>query len=263
VIIVFGKKKKRKSLGYVADLCPICRSIKPMALTKISVASHVYYVSLGQGKSLGFLATCDECGYVFETDYLRYKTVQKKRVDDLRQLIHQTNPTIHEVHAERLELEDRVKRNARFLDKETRKKLIIEPFVLLNPLYEDIMYGETKFDKTSSLGCLGAFLISVLAFVIAFLVPPALKESAGVASLVIPAAAFIVALVIYYTAPFRLVKSEYMPRLLRALKPLQPTIEELHEVKRKLTDMQFRSGRKLDPQKIYDQLVKPETGPPT
>lgn len=263
IIIVYGKKTIPKMLGYVADNCPICREIKPMALSKISVVGHVYGISLGQGKSRGIFATCSECGHVFGTNYLGYKCVLKERVDDLRQLIEQTNPTIHEDNAVRLELKDKVRRNPRLLDNEIRKKLIIEQLIFLNPLYEDIRYGQTKFDKTSGLGCLAAFLISVLAITIYFLVPQAMELPAGLAAIIISAVAFLVSLVIYFTAHFRLVKRDYMPRLLSALRPLQPTIEELQEARNKLKDMGFRSSRKLDPQKIYDQLVKPETGPAT
>ena len=67
MFVVWGTKIKRKKVGRVADFCPMCRGLSVFELRRVGEASHVYYISFGQGTLLGYDITCETCATPAET----------------------------------------------------------------------------------------------------------------------------------------------------------------------------------------------------
>src|SRR5258706_9118781 len=44
MFIIWGKKRVTKSLGYVADFCPLCRDVRTFELVRVGLAGHIYYL---------------------------------------------------------------------------------------------------------------------------------------------------------------------------------------------------------------------------
>ena len=78
-MIIWGTKRVEKKLGRVADLCPICREVRCIALKKISMVSHIYYVGLGRGETVGHFGNCETCGFEMEVDPTRYESLANPR----------------------------------------------------------------------------------------------------------------------------------------------------------------------------------------
>ena len=110
MFIVWGKKRIERKQGMVADFCPICREVRAFTLIRVGLADHIYYVSFGQGKLAGHIIRCDTCGVALRADPTRFATAEKDPRIELETLIRQTFPRLRETYAERLALEQRIKR---------------------------------------------------------------------------------------------------------------------------------------------------------
>src|SRR6266581_5496821 len=128
MFIVWGKKRVERKQGIVADFCPICREVRAFQLIRVGLATHVYYVSAGEGKLAGHMIRCNECGVELAVDPTRYATTQKDPRVGLEALIRDTFPRLRESYAERLELETRIKRTRSALSADQHKQFLIEPF---------------------------------------------------------------------------------------------------------------------------------------
>ncbi len=62
MLLIFGKRTKRRKKGYVALYCSCCRMPTAAHATCISEIAHIYYISVGNGKSLFYETKCSICG---------------------------------------------------------------------------------------------------------------------------------------------------------------------------------------------------------
>src|SRR2546423_702000 len=161
MFIVWGTKRIERKKGTVADLCPTCREIRSFQLVRVGLASHVYYLSFGEGKLAGYIIRCDACGVMLNVDPTRYASTAKDSHSGVEVLVRDTFPNFREVCAERLELEERIKRTPGSFSPEERNSLLMEPFTLLNPMVEQRFANSTEMDRKSGLGCIGTLLASV------------------------------------------------------------------------------------------------------
>ena len=159
MFIVWGTKRVERKLGMVADFCPICREVRAFQLIRVGLASHVYYVSFGEGKLAGHVIRCHECGVRLKADHARYATTEKDSRVDLEVLVRDTFPKLREVCAARLEMETRIRQTPFSLSADERKYFLMEPFALLNPVVEQRFANSTEMDRQSGLGCLGTVVV--------------------------------------------------------------------------------------------------------
>src|SRR6266542_4248609 len=101
MFIVWGTKRVERKQGNIADLCPICREIRSFQLVRVGLASHVYYISFGEGKLAGYIIRCDACGVILDVDPTRYGSTAKDARSDVVALVRDTFPNLREVCADR------------------------------------------------------------------------------------------------------------------------------------------------------------------
>jgi len=158
MFIVWGRKAVRRSLGHVADFCPMCLAERSFKLARVGMAGHVYYVTAGEGTLVGFERTCGECQCVSATDRQRYQDVSK-RPQPLETLIRETFPRLREVYADALAIAQRAREAPAQLSAQERMALIRAPFSALGPKVAAEMVNEIsqRLPKGSGKGEYPAF----------------------------------------------------------------------------------------------------------
>jgi hypothetical protein len=247
MFIVWGRKIRRRRLGYVADYCPMCRAQRVFTLESIKSVRHVYYVSLGSGQLLGHERRCEECGTSFKANPATYASVSKTQLslDELRQA---TYPNLEAATREQVALDERIRRQK--LSATERAALIKAPFLYLAARVER-RFAATHVDAGVGLALAGALALLALAPVVTHWAPPdsALPVFLGALGL---GAALVIWQVIA-SGP-RFMRREIVPVLARALKPLQPTREELELVLGELKRVKQQIGRKLRAAELLESL---------
>jgi hypothetical protein len=94
MFFVWGSKRTRTVLGYVADWCGRCQSATPGALTELRKKSHAYFVPLGAGRVLGHEFVCQRCSTPAATVVARYASVAYAPNVSFDQLLTHTNPAL-------------------------------------------------------------------------------------------------------------------------------------------------------------------------
>jgi hypothetical protein len=241
MFIVWGKKLVYRRLGHVADFCPICRSPKPFELMRVGSASHVYYISAGEGELLGHERTCQECGTAFGAEPTVYASVSKQALP-MPELVRQTFPNIQQVLKDRLALEEKVQRSPMLLTPEERHALIRNPFLLLSPKVEK-RFASTHLDKE-----IGFALVAAIALLVT---GPALAHAVVSDSDEIVLMIFIllgISLVGWQivASGSRFMNRSIVPVLAGSLRPLKPTEGELRAVLAELKLMGHKMAKKLN-----------------
>ena len=264
-MIVWGTKRKLKRLGNIAEFCPLCRSIQPFAVTRISMAGHIYFISLGSGQTVGFTATCRNCGLQIPVDATEYGKIAKRPLPDIEALVQQTYPTIADVYAERLAIENRLT-SKQALSADERLALIREPFDAIVPMLEQRCGGETQFDKPTGIGCAATLLLPAMLVIIPLVLDKqrAVDTFFGPAALVVGGASFLVTLFFLVTTNYRYFKSTLYPVLARCLLPLDPTKDELDSILETFRTAGLQVGTRLKAQRILDTIeelrLRPQSG---
>ncbi|MBW4523079.1 MAG: hypothetical protein KME16_25860 [Scytolyngbya sp. HA4215-MV1] len=254
-VIIWGTKRTVKKLGYVADFCPVCRQARPFSVSRVGKVGHLYYISLGDGELVGYLAECQSCHIHLSANPDLYQTVSKSLSSNLTHLIQETFPNLDQCYRNRLEIEELIQWNPRSLSADTRAALIEEPFYLLSPLVEARFSNETRFDRESGLGCLLTIVAFVLVCVLFAVFNQAPEWLAGLSGLVI-LGGVIYTLVQLIQSNQRFVDREIVPILVSSLKPLRPTLDELQDCLNKLAILKQRLGRRLKAQKLLDEIER-------
>jgi hypothetical protein len=214
-MIIWGKKKTRRRIGSAADYCPICHQSRSFTLTRIGLAGHLYMVAIGEGRLVGYLATCAECGVELAVDVSRYAAVSTDgERDDLRTLVMRTHPALDEMEQRERERVRRI-RNGEGSPQE-RRDAFVQALWLVGQLVERRAEG-LKMDFLSWLVAVTAFLFAAVA------VSTAAGALAGVASFVVLAAL----IVFMATGRRRYVNRVVWPLLRKAIVPLRPRSGEL------------------------------------
>ena len=135
--VFWGKKKTEKQLGYAADFCPICRRISAFRINRVGVAAHVYYVALDDGQFVGHSQQCVTCMTNFNSNPNRFDCLADTPDGSVELLAEATFPSIDQVFAERLALEERIARDPHALDPELRSSVLMEGFNLAASYFEN------------------------------------------------------------------------------------------------------------------------------
>ena len=108
MFIVWGKTIKRQKLGFVADFCAVCRDLRTFQVKRIGSASHLYYISFGQGDLVGYERICGVCSTPVDAVPDTY-TGMAKSFQPASELISETFPNYYTVYRELLERERKVR----------------------------------------------------------------------------------------------------------------------------------------------------------
>jgi hypothetical protein len=257
--IIWGKKIKQQSLGYVADWCSLCRAINPFCVFRKEVVDHVYNFSVGEGQYAGSSAICENCGLAISTNVAKYKEFSLT-ILPVNALIQRTFPGIQEFYAKRLEIEDQLKRNPRQIPEDLRSELIKEPFALLAPVVAANVGGETNIDKKTGLGCLATiFLPLALLITTAITSRNGYAIAAGVVFLVTLIFTLVSLFMVAFRKPKQYIQQSVLPLLVTCLSVLQPTREELRQCYDRLKTMNLAITRHVELEKLFDALAKSQT----
>jgi hypothetical protein len=255
MFIVWGKKLVYRKVGYVADFCPICRGPKPFMLQRIGSASHVYYISSGEGELVGFQRTCLECGSSFSAKPDTYASISKTNLP-LEELLKQTFPNFTEVLQERLKLEEKVKRAPASLTKEERQDLIWSPFVLLSPKVEK-RFASTHMDKEIGLSIIAAIALLIAGpFLVKVIMPSQVETALLVCFIVSPL------LIVWQVATSgrRFINRQIIPVLSKSLYPLSPNENEIKTVLTELKKLKHKIGKKIKAVDLFTQIQLMRSG---
>jgi hypothetical protein len=250
MFIVWGKKLVYRKIGYVADFCPICRAIKPFELKRVGSASHVYYVTAGEGQLVGYERTCKECDVSFRAEPTAYASVSKT-LTPLDELRTQTFPNIDQALRDRLALEKRVQSDPMSLSPDERRALIRSPFLLLSPKVER-RFASTHIDKE-----VGLSLVAGLALL---LVVPALTHAVAADArdkLELICIVLVIVLVVWQgtLSSRRFMRRQVIPVLAGTISPLKPTESELKSVLAELKQLKHKIGTKLKLPDLQARLI--------
>jgi hypothetical protein len=249
MFIVWGKKLVHRRVGYVADFCPICRTPKPFEVKRVGSASHVYYISAGEGELVGFERTCQECGTALQTEPTSYASIEKRALP-FDELARRTFPTLDQVLHERLALEERIQRDPTSLTAEERRVLIRNPFLLLSPKVER-RFASTHIDKEVGFSILGAIGLLIVGPGLAHAVAP---DQADLSVLLFILLGFALVVWQIIASGRRFMKKEIVPVLAGSLRPLRPSEHEISAVLGELRQLRHKMGSKLRPVDLLARL---------
>lgn len=240
MFIVWGRKIVYRHLGYVADFCPICRSMQPFALRRIGSAGHVYYISTGDGDLVGHDRTCQTCDTPLNGEPDTYASVSRKRLA-LPELQRITYPNWEETLKGRLTLEAEIAQGTADLNANDRHALIRLPFLLLSPKIER-RFSSMQIDKEVGLALLTALILVPAGVMLATMLFPEQGDASALIFLAIG-----IGLIIWQGvgASRRYAQRQLVPLLAKNLKPLAPTDHELAKVLAELKHHGEIIGKKL------------------
>jgi len=248
-----GRRTALRAVGRVADFCPFCRGFRPFLLLRSEMAQRIYTLAIGPRVTVGFARRCESCGLESNADPDNYREVVHDPQADLDTLIAATNPEIGRNYAARLLLEDRIR--ARKLSAGERSTLLREPFAMA----DDVLArrdDEGRLDLPSHLGCLGSVILPVACLMILPLVwgGPAERIEAVVA--VVGGVVVAFTLLAILTDARRHARRAVLPRLVAAIRPLDPSPEEVDEILRSLKAERSPLAEVVGPRQISNALLE-------
>lgn len=251
MFFVWGKKHVTRKMGFVADFCPLCRKVSSFQLDRVGLAGHVYYVSFGKGELVGYTRKCMHCKTILNGNPDLYREVSKKLLapGELQRL---TFPNLHTQYAERLTLEQTIIHSPASLPGDTRRALLKEPFILLNPIVEK-RFSSTQIDMQTGLTLLAVFVLVPFLSSLATKFAPTHVDEILLGLLLVGVGA-VAAQGFLQTG--RYFDKKIFPVLAPALKPLRPTTEEIASVIAELKKAELKFGKKLKQSDILEHLKR-------
>lgn len=213
------------SLGSVADFCPVCRALRAFRIVQVERTTELLHVPLSR-TPLGLFLRCRSCDARIAADAKAYAEFAAENEDDLETLIATTRPDLREARAERLALEERLRRSPAGLEPAERADLLFEPFQALEGMVRDRVKEGMHFDVRSALGCGGALLALIAGPWISRKLPPSWQWLVA-ATIGLAFALGLYTLFEFFRNPGRSAGQRVLPLLARALAPLKPLDEEL------------------------------------
>jgi hypothetical protein len=135
--VYWGKKKTETRLGFAADYCAVCRRITAFGIDRITEAFHAYFVPVEKGRFIGHTQICLSCQLDFESFPGRFNGLAETSCETIDRLALETHPSVYQDFAERLALGARIAADPHAFDPDLRKKLLMEPFQIASPFFED------------------------------------------------------------------------------------------------------------------------------
>ena len=224
MFIVWGRRVNRKKIGYVADFCPMCREPQAFLLRSISAYRHVYYIPTTSSESLGFERICQGCKLALQGAPKYYKASSKKPVN-VEDIVRTSFPTLREHYADRLRIEDALRKDPFALSNDLRYALVEQPFKILSPL---VLLRRTSLDWVVAAALVAGF--SLL-----FLAPTHIDtlhiDNQEAVFGVMGGAGLILFVGSMVTEPRRYIKRKIVPRIANTLAPVRPTEAEINAVR--------------------------------
>lgn len=247
--ILWGKKAIRRRMGYVADFCPVCRGPRRFQLSRVAMASHVFYIPLREEMAIAHHRICNDCGVQLKANLDAYESISKRRAD-IEALRKQTYPRLLDICAEHLRIENKAAPVPDTLTAEERVALIKQSIMLMSQVVEQ-RFSSTRLDKETWLALLGTVIVVFLTRQVTESIAPDLVRPVFMTLLVGGA---MVTLWTFATASRRFITRKVVPPLSNSLKPLQPTPSEINAVLSELKSMRYKIGSKLRSEDLLNAI---------
>ncbi|NKZ38422.1 hypothetical protein HF690_05550 [Oleiagrimonas citrea] len=252
MLFIWGRRVVRRKFGYVADFCPICRQARIFMLRDVRVYRHVYYIPVSAFEKLGYERTCMTCKQRLSGAPAEYTAVRRMPAH-AASFIQTSFPRLRDIYAERLRIEDEVRRSPLSLANEMRLRLIREPFVLQSP-FVDARRRRTSLDVYCLLALIaGAGLVTLTPIVSGML---HMYEEGPVFGVMALLALALIAWV-FSTEPRRFTRRKLLPRIVQALRPLKPSESELTAVVKSMISEGIHVATYLRSSLVLKALAKP------
>lgn len=240
MVIISGRKKVTRKLGYVAEVCPNCRQIRSMKVSRTGMASHIFFVATSPGYLLDFVGECQTCAGLFVVQPTDYPRFQRRKKTELSVLVETTNPKL---------LPD----NEEALSEYHRMAALRDPFLRFNRGLED-RYGEgSKFDWPS-----GLTLIATLAVPIAIWVWVAANPDVSAGFGYIGFGLFVFGLIassyLLRTEPWLFLRRQVLPAIIEELRVLDPDYAELDAGLSALKKHRYRISGHIDAESLHREI---------
>jgi hypothetical protein len=242
MFIVWGKTIKRRKLGYVADFCAVCRDLRTFEVRRIGSASHVYYISFGEGELVGYERTCEVCSTPVEASPSVYLDMSKTR-RPANELISETFPSYYTARRELIERERKVRDTPSLLTPEERRTRMREPFLVIAPLAQE---------KLASIRADWRVLLAIFSFVPIFWLLGLVSGWVNGPNQMDPSMNWLIsALVLWgglvffeiFMSSRRYLLKNAAPPLAASLAPLKPTESEIDRILKELKQHKLKLGR--------------------
>lgn len=252
MFIVWGTKVVRKVRGRMAEFCRLCRDFRPHRVAEVQSVGHLYYIPIGRGQTHGFERTCEACGLVQAMPPEHgAPALSRDRHADAEALLAETNPEGPRLWADRIAFEERARSGA--LTADERRAALLEPFLLANTLLER-RAQRMHLDLASGLGCLATVAGFVAVLSIASTFVRAGSEAAVGVAFAVGGALALVTLILLATDGRRYARRVLLPVVVRALRPLRPSQEEIGATLEDLKVRRVKLGKSLKADALVDAL---------
>ena len=240
--------------GSVADFCPVCRALRAFQYFVVERVMEVIYLPLSR-TPLGEFVRCGTCGATLASDAARFEAFADAGSDDLETLIATTRPDLRAEHAERLELEETLRRSPDALDVAQRARLLFEPFEALEAMVRNRLKEGMHFDAYSGLGCGGVVLALFFGPWITRNLAPSWHWLVGVL-FGVAAVLGLWAIVQFFMNPGRSARQLVVPLLARSLAPLRPLQDEVALCLEQCRKARWKIGSHVRVDVLWQELQK-------
>lgn len=251
--IPFGRTTTHRTLGRVADFCPLCRGFQPFRLLRVQSIRRFYNLPLGGRVDLGHSKVCESCNLLTPAAPDVYRAVSNDPDADLETLIAETNPEIRRNWASRLILEDRIK--ARKLTAGERSTLLREPYDMATEVLQR-RNVEGQLDLPSNLGCLATFLLPVACLWFLPMVWNASGDAIELAVVAVGGVCVAFTVLALVTDGRRHARLAVVPKLVAALRPLDPSSEEIEQIHESLRQARSPLAEVVKPRDVINALLE-------
>lgn len=246
-----GRTTAKQERGYTPRLCPICRAIRVFAVYTIEEYAHWYLLPLTSSQRVGTLLVCPDCGARLAPRSSGRQSVHG--TNDLATLWNLLSPAECRRLLEEAAAELDLLRDPRGAPRARRHEAILQPFLaceteLASKLEGGQHHPISFFPVAAGIGCAVAGIAIFWAGWTGMLGGPLLATMGGVLFLALAAVLF------YHGSAAYLLQRTILPRLVRSLAPLSPSVSELADV---LAELRIRGtwiARRVRPESLARQL---------
>lgn len=249
MIIIWGTKVFRRTLGRIADYCPLCQTVSPYHVQEIKSVGHLYYIPLGFGTVQGHLKTCETCKTPLSLQGGDLDSISVQRRADLETLMEAAAPALRERWRQREALRTAALKGT---SAEARRTSIAEALLLTNSMLT-ARTAQMRIDFTSALALTGAIFLPILWFVIGSNTGQSgeLWTQIGIGLIITMVLLFFI---LVGTDGRRYKKKIIDPALYRSLGPLKPDADELASIIEDLRQSGYAIDKKFHPDRLAEAL---------
>ena len=236
MLLIFGTRTARHSIGYVAEECPCCGTPTVCRILEVSRGGHFFYIPTGRGSfPLGHEARCLSCRHPFDVPAVYYHGFGKKKKAAVSELIPLTSPWLETTNAQEQQDEWRFRR-------------ILDIFMRYDGSFrERSLRGGMQFDWVGGLAVLMLIFVPTgLAGLVMSDNIPLLSKSQSVAmAWIVSIIAVIWGIYMIMTEERRFFRRNTLLRLHAELAPLAAQKSDWETAMRRMRRLRFPSWRML------------------